>query len=135
MTIKKTMLLFSAFGLAGVVLTAQACSKTTTEEIEETDDSAIFEDVSDSTSILADENLLVMDALAYSPSVITVSAGSIVTVRNSDTVIHTADVEALSVASGDINPGEETIIQFSEPGTYQLTCRYHPEMTATVIVE
>jgi plastocyanin len=72
---------------------------------------------------------------------ITVAAGTTVTFQNDDDAEHSVtngtDGEAAADAAfdEDVEAGESVEIPFDEPGTYDVTCRYHPTMQMTVTVE
>ncbi len=78
---------------------------------------------------------------AFSPSELTVAAGTTVTFVNNDTSPHTvtegSDGEAADGArfDEDVAAGEEVTVTFDEAGTYEITCTLHPEMNMTVTVE
>lgn len=73
----------------------------------------------------------------YSPSPLTVSAGQVVSVTNSDSAAHTAtsDVAGLFKAD-DVERGKN--VTFKAPtkaGTYTFFCEYHSSMHGTLIVK
>ncbi|MBD8504977.1 cupredoxin domain-containing protein [Hoyosella sp. G463] len=70
----------------------------------------------------------------FAPGTITVPAGSTVTWVQKDDSLHTVDFTD-GTESGDLTEGESYSRTFTEPGTYDYVCFYHPRMTATVIVE
>jgi plastocyanin len=72
---------------------------------------------------------------------ITVAAGTVVTFQNDDDAEHSvtngtdgtpADDPAFDE---DVEAGESVEIPFDEAGTFDVTCRYHPDMQMTVTVE
>jgi plastocyanin len=73
----------------------------------------------------------------FSPTSLTVAAGT--TVTFTDTGGHT--VTEGSNGTADEDPivdetgGEDIEVTFDEPGTYNLTCKIHPNMNMTVTVE
>jgi plastocyanin len=73
---------------------------------------------------------------AFSPSTLTVAAGTTVTWKNYDSVAHT--VESVSGApsflSGDLADGATYSVTFSTPGTYKYICSIHITMSGTVVV-
>jgi nitrite reductase (NO-forming) len=82
-------------------------------------------------------------ANAYSPSPITVAAGTTVTWQNGDIVFHTvtsgtstgsAGTPDGAFDSGEIEPGESFSVAFDEPGTFDYYCVPHPWMVGSVIV-
>lgn len=82
-----------------------------------------------------------LTGFAFSPSELTVAAGTTVTFVNNDTSPHTvtegSDGEAADGArfDEDVAAGEEVTVTFDEAGTYEITCTLHPEMNMTVTVE
>lgn len=73
---------------------------------------------------------------AFSPSDITVKAGSTVTWTNRDSVTHTVtenDGQA-GPNSGDLAPGKSYSFTFTTSGTFKYHCSIHPEMLGTVTV-
>ncbi len=69
----------------------------------------------------------------FSPSTITISAGSTVTWSNADTVTHTVTADDQSFASGLVKKATSWSHTFTTPGTFTYFCEIHPEMTGTVI--
>ena len=72
---------------------------------------------------------------------LTITAGTEVTFLNADPAPHTVtegvDGEAADGAMIDdeLAANQSTSFTFDEPGTYELTCRFHPNMNMTVTVE
>jgi plastocyanin len=73
----------------------------------------------------------------FSPAQLTIPAGT--TVTFTDTANHTvtegSDGEAVDDPLVDEQGGSDIVVAFEEPGTYQITCRIHPNMNMTVTVE
>jgi len=73
----------------------------------------------------------------FSPSSLTVAAGT--TVTFTDTATHTVTEGTDGVAEDDPivdeTGGADIEVTFDEPGTYNITCKIHPEMNMTVTVE
>jgi plastocyanin len=74
------------------------------------------------------------DALRFKPNELTVPAGELVYFTNSESAVHnvTFDGEDLS---GTLNKGDVFAYSFADPGEYQLTCTFHPQMKVTITVE
>jgi plastocyanin len=74
---------------------------------------------------------------AFSPSELTIPAGT--TVTFTDTANHTVtegtDGEAVDDPIVDEEGGSDIEVTFDEPGTYDITCRIHPDMNMTITVE
>jgi plastocyanin len=73
----------------------------------------------------------------FSPSTLTISAGD--TVTFTDTATHTV-TEGTNGAPADDpivdeSGGADVEVVFDEPGTYNITCKVHPEMNMTINVE
>ena len=71
----------------------------------------------------------------FSPSAVTVNAGSTVTWVNNDTVTHTVTADDQSFVSGLVKRTTSWSHTFATPGTFTYFCEIHPEMTGTVIAK
>ncbi|MEJ7876597.1 MAG: cupredoxin domain-containing protein [Solirubrobacterales bacterium] len=71
----------------------------------------------------------------YDPPAIQVSAGTEVSITNSDAAAHTITADDESFDSGTIDGGAEGSVAFEEPGTYEYFCRFHVFMKGTVEVK
>lgn len=79
-------------------------------------------------------NEVFMQGRAFTPSTITVSAGTTITWTNKDGVTHTVTSNTAGLfSSGPINPNKTFSQLFSTPGTFTYKCTLHP-MTGTVKV-
>jgi len=89
--------------------------------------------------------ILGQDQPFYSPNNIKVKAGTTITFKNHDAIIHTVTGtdDALNAKSptannifdtGLLKMGEEKQITFDNPGTYNYFCQIHPFMQGTVTV-
>ncbi len=72
---------------------------------------------------------------AFLPSTLTITAGTVVTVTNDDSVAHTWISNTGAFNSGDIAPGSSYKFTFTTPGTYLYHCSIHPFMTGTIVVQ
>ena len=88
-----------------------------------------------------DGNRVELTGLAFSPTELTVAAGTEVTFVNADSTQHTV-TEGIDGTPADdarfdedVAAGDEVTITFDEAGTYQVTCTLHPTMNMTVTVE
>lgn len=71
----------------------------------------------------------------YSVNVLTVAAGTTVTWKNDDAMLHTVtDVDG-AFDSGFFGEGESWSMTFDEPGEYEYFCLPHPWMRAKIVVE
>jgi plastocyanin len=79
---------------------------------------------------------ITIQSMAFTPEVIKVTKGSIVTWLNKDDVQHT-----VTVTSGDgpksqpLENGDSYSYTFNEAGTFTYECTFHPSMTGKIIVE
>jgi plastocyanin len=73
----------------------------------------------------------------FSPSTLTVAAGTTVTFTDtaSHTVTEGTDGVAVDDPIVDETGGSDITVTFDEPGTYNITCKVHPEMNMTITVE
>lgn len=76
-----------------------------------------------------------MKGQAYIPQRLEVDAGTTVTWKNLDALIHTVTAVDKSFNSGVIAADGSYSHTFSRPGTYPIYCLAHPFMKATVIVK
>lgn len=74
----------------------------------------------------------------YTPSTLSVPAGTSVTWRNAGTTTHTATSDVYSNGqwdSGPIPPGSSYSTRFTYPGIYHYHCSIHPTMQGTIVVQ
>lgn len=71
--------------------------------------------------------------MAFIPTRITVKTGETVLIKNSEAAIHTANLNGENV-TGNMKNGDSTAWVAEAPGAYRVTCEYHPQMRATIIV-
>jgi plastocyanin len=71
---------------------------------------------------------------AFSPTTVTVKAGSTVTWTNRDQDAHTVTAMAGPFHSPTLNTGQSFHYTFTTAGRYDYLCTIHPFMTATVVV-
>lgn len=70
----------------------------------------------------------------FSPGVLTVHVGDIVTWTNtSSSIPHTVTSQGVW-DSGNMKPGDSFSYQFQTPGTFSYVCSYHSVMTGTIVV-
>jgi plastocyanin len=82
-------------------------------------------------------NTITIDNFAFTPRVLTVTAGARVTWVNKDDVPHTATstTKPRTIDSGTLDTDESYSVTFKQPGTYPYFCTVHPHMTGTIIVK
>jgi plastocyanin len=71
---------------------------------------------------------------SFSPSTLSVRAGTTVTWTNNDSTAHTVTLDDGSAASADIASGATFQHTFTAAGSFTYHCRIHPTMTATIVV-
>jgi plastocyanin len=91
-------------------------------------------------SINVDKNLKAATVVTiadtgFSPSSVTVSAGTAVKFVNSGTTKHTASADDNKWGTGTMNAGGAFIRYFKEAGTFSYSCAYHPSMKGTVVAQ
>jgi plastocyanin len=77
---------------------------------------------------------ITIDNFTFSPSALTVAAGTTVTWINHDDVPHTVTAQDHTFTSSGLDTDDHFSHQFTIPGTYTYYCTIHPKMTATIIV-
>jgi len=73
------------------------------------------------------------DNLRFIPTSLTVEPGTLVYFTNSETALHTVDIDGEDV-SGDMRKGDLFTFTFEEEGEFKITCKYHAQMKATITV-
>jgi hypothetical protein len=73
--------------------------------------------------------------MAFSPTSLTIKAGTTVTWTNSDSYAHTVTANDNSFDSGNLGSGKTFSKTFSTAGTYPYHCNIHASMKATIIVQ
>lgn len=93
------------------------------------------ESVSPSTSgVEATTESVTITNFSFSPSSLTVKAGTTVTWTNQDSASHTVTGDTTGPASGTLDKGATYSYTFSTPGTYPYHCAFHPNMRGTITV-
>ena len=78
---------------------------------------------------------------AFDTDALTIAAGTTVSFVNADSAAHTVTEGTDGVAAEDpfldaeLAGSQNVSIGFDEPGTYELTCLFHPSMNMTITVE
>lgn len=73
-------------------------------------------------------------SFAFTPSSLSVRAGTRVTFTNRDAVTHTVTANGGLFNSGDLAPGRSFAFTFMGRGSFAYHCRIHPSMTGTITV-
>jgi plastocyanin len=71
----------------------------------------------------------------FSPTSLTIKAGSAVTWVNKDEEPHTVVSDTGLFRSNAVDTDEKFVFKFDKPGTYHFACSIHPRMVGTIIVE
>lgn len=76
------------------------------------------------------------DQLKYAPNSVSISAGQVLEWDNSGKVPHNVTFDAYaSITSDTMNGGDTFQVKFTQPGTYQFHCTFHPGMDGQVTVK
>ena len=78
-------------------------------------------------------NMITIQSFAFSPSTLTIKAGTMVTWTNNDSAAHT--IKSNSFSSGNMANGDKFQFTFTSPGTFSYSCGIHPSMKGTIIVQ
>jgi plastocyanin len=78
-----------------------------------------------------------IDNFSFSPTTLTIVAGTAVTWTNQDDIPHTvvSTDEPRLFKSKALDTGDKFSFTFSKPGTYPYFCSLHPKMNGKVIVQ
>ena len=77
----------------------------------------------------------------FVPGELTIAAGTVVTFVNLDSFAHTVTEGSGGQAADDpaademLEADASVDVTFDEPGIYEITCRFHPTMQMTIVVE
>ena len=85
------------------------------------------------TPVSAEQAVIDQDNLKFIPTTLCVKSGQAVKFLNSETAIHTVTIEGKN-ESGNMKKGDELIWTPPQPGSYDVTCEYHPQMKARISV-
>jgi plastocyanin len=79
--------------------------------------------------------LVVLADNRFDPTQITVGAGAVVTFENRGAVPHTATGAGGAFATGTVMPGDAVAVTLDTPGNYSVSCDFHAEMRALIVVD
>jgi plastocyanin len=82
-----------------------------------------------------DADMIVMKNFDYSPMMLTVKAGTMVTWKNLDGEPHTIVGLDGAFRSGALDQGDTFSHTFDKPGIYEYICSIHPKMRAEIVVQ
>ena len=77
---------------------------------------------------------IIVDNFTFSPTPLTVKAGTTVTWVNHDDIPHSIVCPALKVKSHPMDTDETFAYRFEQAGTYDYICGLHPHMHGQVVV-
>jgi plastocyanin len=80
-------------------------------------------------------NSVSIENMAFSPSTLTVSAGTTVSWTNNDGVTHTVTSKTSAFDSGSLLNGKTYSFTFPNAGTYDYYCKIHTSMTGSIVVQ
>ena len=75
-----------------------------------------------------------IDNFSFTPSTLSVPAGTQVHWVNQDDIPHTVVSQDKAFKSKALDTDDQFSFTFGKPGTYKYFCSLHPKMTATIIV-
>ena len=76
--------------------------------------------------------------LMFAPASVSIAAGDTVRFTDSDRITHNITIvypDGATVDKGMDRYGEDIIVHFTKPGTYQVRCLIHPMMHMTITVK
>ena len=76
-----------------------------------------------------------IDNFSFTPTTVTVPAGTTVTWTNADDIPHTVVSDDQSFKSKALDTDDKFSYTFTKAGTYSYFCSIHPKMTAKVVVQ
>jgi plastocyanin len=79
-------------------------------------------------------NEVLIQGFAFVPATITIPANTTVTWTNKDAAAHTVTSNTGDFDSGSMATNDTYSHLFTTPGSYPYHCTFHPDMTATVVV-
>ena len=101
------------------------------------DGGAATETAAPTDDAAADGDTVSLAGQAFSPTSLTVAAGTTVTFTDTGghTVTEGSNGTAVDDPIVDETGGADIEVTFDEPGTYSITCKIHPDMNMTIRVE
>ena len=131
----------------GLILVLAACSDATSSssdepnQTESTAASTAASQAAEPSEAASDGETVRLSQFAFDTEELTIAAGTEVSFVNADSAAHTVTEGTDGAAADDPILNEElqqngsTSFTFDEPGTYQITCLFHPSMNMTITVE
>ena len=87
------------------------------------------------TAVSIVTNARTLTTTAYAPNPVTISAGTMVTWTNNDTIAHNTTSDTGVFSSGSMAAGAQYSYTFANKGTFPYHCTIHPGMVGTVVVQ
>lgn len=84
-------------------------------------------------SVVPGPKRIVQDNLAFKPNTLAVYQGEKITFTNDESTIHTVTINGKN-ESGTMKKGDVFEFTPDVPGRFAVTCDFHPQMKATIIV-
>ena len=80
-------------------------------------------------------NYIIINAASFSPSTLSVSAGSTITFVNSDNSVHSIrTLDSTTIRTNDLAPGTSFIFKKDTTGVFNYHCPHHPTVQGTFIL-
>jgi plastocyanin len=76
-----------------------------------------------------------IDAHAFAPAILTITAGTTVTWKNGDDTVHSIVADNKSFRSGALDTDDKWSHTFATPGEYGYFCSLHPYMVGKIVVK
>jgi plastocyanin len=125
----KSRFLIGMFLLVSIITIPESCSKSSMASLYGSNTSG-----TNGTSGTPGANEVWIQNMAFSPSIITVAAGTTITWTNKDGMAHTVTSDTNLFDSGNISSNGSYTHTFTASGTYPYHCAVHLDMTASVKV-
>lgn len=78
---------------------------------------------------------VIIEGFRFEPTVLDVTAGTVVEWTNEDSAPHTATARDGSFDTGRLDQGESDEVTFDAAGTFEYICEFHPWMEGRVVVK
>ena len=82
----------------------------------------------------AGETVISIREFMFSPTALTVPAGTTVRWKNLDGEPHTVRSVDATFKSDALDQNDSFAFKFDQPGTYRYVCSIHPQMVGTIVV-
>jgi plastocyanin len=85
--------------------------------------------------VRADDAVISIHEFMFSPTSMTVTAGTTVRWKNLDGEPHTVRGIDATFKSDALDQNDSFAFKFDQPGTYRYVCSIHPQMVGTIVVK